>query len=52
MLKKYAREIITHLQVTRQINTQLERSGTVFRIQKLAFKSRRKNYFIPVSSKH
>ena len=50
--KKYAREIITHLQVTRQINTQLERSGTVFRIQKLAFKSRRKNYFIPVSSKH
>lgn len=35
--KKYAREIITHLQVTRQINTQLERSGTAFRIQKTSF---------------
>ena len=33
--KKYAREIITHLQVTRQINTQLERSA--YRIQKTSF---------------
>lgn len=37
MLKKYAREIITHLRVTRQLYTQLERSGTAFRIQKTSF---------------
>ena len=37
MLKKYAREIINHLQVTRQLYTQLERSGTACRSQKTSF---------------
>ena len=37
MLKKYAREIITHLQVGRQIYTQLRLSGIGFYVQKPSF---------------